>query len=152
MHFSQFLYKSEIVMLIITFCFGITWTSIVNGSIRHSEQYFITKKMLRHYSKQDPPVLDQSTKVFLGIHINSFYSISEQNMDYAVNLYLKQSWQDPRLKYSPTDEKLNQMKMEDTFWEKLWVPDVFFRNEKKALYHDVTVPNRLLRINSTGHI
>ena len=69
-----------------------------------------------------------------------------------MNLYLRQSWQDPRLAFKSPDGKLHQMKMEDNFWKNLWVPDVFFRNEKKASYHDVTVPNRLLRINSTGHL
>jgi len=42
--------------------------------------------------------------------------------------------------------------MEEGKWRSLWLPDTFFRNEKAASYHDVTVANRLLRINASGHV
>jgi len=47
-------------------------------------------------------------------------------------------------------EKIQQIKMDAGKWDDLWLPDTFFRNEKKALYHDVTVANRLLRVNASG--
>jgi len=75
--------------------------------------------------------------------------------DYALNLYLRQSWKDPRLQFRvPADmtEKLDQIKMAEGKWNHLWLPDTFFRNEKDATYHDVTVANRLLRINASGHV
>ena len=34
----------------------------------------------------------------------------------------------------------------------IFIPDTFFRNEKRAAFHSVTVPNRLLKLNSTGHL
>ncbi len=34
----------------------------------------------------------------------------------------------------------------------IWVPDLFFRNEKNGVRHDITVPNRLLRIWPNGTI
>ena len=34
----------------------------------------------------------------------------------------------------------------------LWVPDVFMPNEKQANFHDITVPNVLLRLNPDGKI
>jgi hypothetical protein len=42
--------------------------------------------------------------------------------------------------------------MDEGYWTKLWLPDTFFRNEKEASYHDVTVANRLLRVNSSGYV
>ena len=75
--------------------------------------------------------------------------------DYALNLYLRQSWRDPRLEFTlPKDmtEKLEQIKLDEDKWAQLWLPDTFFRNEKEASYHDVTVANRLLRINASGHV
>jgi len=75
--------------------------------------------------------------------------------DYALNLYLRQSWRDPRLEFNlPRDitEKIDQIKMEQDKWKELWLPDTFFRNEKDASYHHVTVANRLLRINASGHV
>jgi len=75
--------------------------------------------------------------------------------DYALNLYLRQTWKDPRLEYRlPKDvtEKIDHIKLEGDKWENLWLPDTFFRNEKEASYHDVTVANRLVRINASGHV
>ena len=72
--------------------------------------------------------------------------------DYAVNIYLHQSWRDPRLQFVPLDGNMLQIKLDESYWSKLWLPDTFFRNEKRASYHDVTVANKLLRINATGHV
>nr|AWJ68185.1 putative GABA receptor 3 [Hirudo verbana] len=121
-------------------------------TFKHSGQHIVTKRLLENYSKEVLPRLDVPTQVKLGIYVNSFYSISEQTMDYSVILYLRQSWVDPRLSFKSPDGKLFQMKMGEYYWQNIWIPDVFFRNEKKASYHDITVPNRLLRINSTGAI
>jgi len=75
--------------------------------------------------------------------------------DYALNLYLRQSWRDPRLEFTlpkGMTEKVEQIKMDEGKWTELWLPDTFFRNEKEASYHDVTVANRVLRINASGHV
>jgi len=37
-------------------------------------------------------------------------------------------------------------------WTQIWTPDTFFRNEKKAHFHEVTVSNRLLRLDHTGYL
>ena len=73
--------------------------------------------------------------------------------DYSVNFYLRQSWRDPRLAFDPRslDEPRNIIKIE--FKQKdIWVPDVFVRNEKKAEFHDVTIPNVMLTVNATGNV
>lgn len=96
-----------------------------------SRQTVIVKRLLDGYSKLDPPDLDRPTEVRLGIYVNSFYSINEQTMDYTLNLYLRQSWRDPRLQFRlPADmtEKLEQIKMAEGTWDHLWLPDTFFRN------------------------
>ena len=69
-------------------------------------------------------------------------------------MYLRQNWKDPRLAFDPTrlQENLTSMRLGDKRWENIWVPDVFFRNEKKAMYHSVTVDNRLLKLNSSGYL
>ncbi|XP_074656248.1 glycine receptor subunit alpha-2-like isoform X2 [Tubulanus polymorphus] len=110
-------------------------------------------EMLQGYDRQQSPHGENATIVQLGIYINSFYSISEQTMDYSVNIYLRQSWNEPRLRFKPFNGEADQMiKLEDGYWNKIWVPDVFFRNEKSASFHYVTIPNRLLRVYSNGNI
>ncbi|XP_064609324.1 glycine receptor subunit alpha-2-like [Liolophura sinensis] len=36
--------------------------------------------------------------------------------------------------------------------DSLWVPDLFFANEKTAMVHDVTVPNRLMHVYRNGTV
>lgn len=72
--------------------------------------------------------------------------------DFAVSFYLRQNWKDPRLAFEDRYPHIQDVKMADLAWEKIWVPDVFFRNEKKASYHRVTTHNRLLKLNSTGFL
>jgi len=115
-------------------------------------QDILVRRLLSSYTKQDPPMLDSPTEVRLGIYVNSFYSISEQTMDYSVSMYLRQAWRDPRLKFEPIQGKISRVRLGDDGWDKIWIPDTFFRNEKRASFHDVTVKNRLLRLNATGHL
>jgi len=35
---------------------------------------------------------------------------------------------------------------------KVWIPDTFFRNEKAAEFHEVTVNNRLMTVDEDGVI
>ena len=73
--------------------------------------------------------------------------------DYSLNMYLRQQWTDPRLKFKPFNGKEEQkIKLEDGMWNKIWTPDVFFRNEKEASFHDVTTPNRLLNLHNDGRV
>ena len=66
-------------------------------------------------------------------------------MDYAVGVYLRQAWVDPRLKFDPRQNNNETMVTLDAkSFDKLWVPDLFFTNEKRASFHSITVPNRLM--------
>ena len=42
--------------------------------------------------------------------------------------------------------------MASDHFDKLWVPDLFFTNEKSGSFHDVTTPNRLLHVSPSGEI
>uniref|UniRef100_A0A1I8IAI2 Neur_chan_LBD domain-containing protein n=2 Tax=Macrostomum lignano TaxID=282301 RepID=A0A1I8IAI2_9PLAT len=74
--------------------------------------------------------------------------------DYSVNIYLRQQWYDPRLRFNRSEglDTKDCVKLEDKIWEKLWVPDVFFRNEKKADFHHVTIPNRFINLYPDGKL
>ena len=70
-------------------------------------------------------------------------------------MYLRQRWTDNRLTYTPFMYKgINKtsIKMPDGAWDRIWTPDVFFRNEKKAEFHRVTTPNRLLTLYTNGTV
>ena len=65
---------------------------------------------------------------------------------------MRQAWRDPRLQFDPIESKTKKIRMRNGHWNQIWTPDTFFRNEKKASFHDVMGENRLLTVNSTGHV
>jgi len=72
--------------------------------------------------------------------------------DYSVSMYLRQSWRDTRLAFKPIHRKALTVRLGEDHWDKIWLPDTFFRNEKRATFHEVTVNNRLMRLNTTGFV
>ena len=64
-----------------------------------------------------------------------------------MTFYLRQRWQDPRLAYSQINRTVT-LNYNDL--HRIWVPDLFFRNEKAGMLHDITVPNRLIRLWPNG--
>ncbi|XP_034037997.1 glycine receptor, beta b isoform X2 [Thalassophryne amazonica] len=87
----------------------------------------------------------------VNIFINSFGSIQETTMDYRVNIFLRQRWNDPRLKL-PQDFKSDALTVDPKMFKCLWKPDLFFANEKSANFHDVTQENILLFIFRNGDV
>ena len=68
-----------------------------------------------------------------------------------VSMYLRQAWIDPRLKFNASENgNLKEIRLSSDSIKDIWVPDIFFRNEKRAAFHEVTVSNRLLRLKSNG--
>ncbi|XP_048681023.1 gamma-aminobutyric acid receptor subunit delta isoform X2 [Caretta caretta] len=91
-----------------------------------------------------PPV-----NVALAIEVTSIDHISEVNMEYTMTVFLHQSWRDDRLSYNHTNETLG---LDSRFVDKLWLPDTFIVNAKSAWFHDVTVENKLIRLQPDGVI
>ncbi|KAM5141139.1 gamma-aminobutyric acid receptor subunit delta [Mantella aurantiaca] len=91
-----------------------------------------------------PPVM-----VAVDIEVTSIDHISEVNMEYTMTVFLRQSWKDERLSYNHTNKTLG---FDSRFVEKLWLPDTFIVNAKSAWFHDVTVENKLIRLQPDGVI
>ncbi|XKL66958.1 hypothetical protein PGB90_010378 [Kerria lacca] len=70
--------------------------------------------------------------------------------DYEVDLYLRQKWQDERLKHSDITEPLDLN--DPNLVKAIWKPEVYFPNAKHAEFQYVTVPNVLVRIKPDGEI
>ncbi len=66
-----------------------------------------------------------------------------------MTVYLRQSWRDDRLSYNHTNKTLG---LDSRFVDKLWLPDTFIVNAKSAWFHDVTVENKLIRLQPDGVI
>lgn len=67
-----------------------------------------------------------------------------------MDLYLRQSWNDPRLDH-PNITKALDLSAPDMV-KAIWKPEIFFPNAKSGEFQYVTVPNVLVRINPKGEI
>ncbi|XP_042278825.1 glycine receptor subunit alpha-3 isoform X3 [Thunnus maccoyii] len=91
-----------------------------------------------------------AVNVSCNIFINSFGSIAETTMDYRVNIFLRQQWNDPRLAYAEYPD--DSLDLDPSMLDSIWKPDLFFANEKGAHFHEVTTDNKLLRIFKNGNV
>ncbi|XP_071444190.1 glycine receptor subunit alpha-3-like [Hetaerina americana] len=106
----------------------------------------------KDYDRRATPTnqFNNATTVICELYIRSFGSISPVTMDYEVDLYLRQKWQDERLKHAEITEALDLN--DPNLVKAIWKPEVYFPNAKHAEFQYVTVPNVLVRINPDGGI
>ena len=72
--------------------------------------------------------------------------------EYTMTMYFRQKWVDERLKFDPVSASTDKILLSEKNLRQIWTPDTFFRNEKAASFHMVTVPNRLMKVSSDGSI
>ncbi|XP_032811037.2 glycine receptor subunit beta [Petromyzon marinus] len=113
----------------------------------------IINRMLQFYDPRiRPNFKGPPVDVRVNIFINSFGSIQETTMDYRVNIFLRQKWNDPRLRLPQDYHGSDMLTVDPKLFKCLWKPDLFFANEKMANFHDVTQENILLFISRNGDI
>ncbi|XP_078616179.1 glycine receptor subunit alpha-4-like [Branchiostoma floridae x Branchiostoma japonicum] len=91
-----------------------------------------------------PPV-----EVIANVYISSMDSVEEKTMDYTVGIYLRQFWQDPRLVFEGLNKTIS---LDSNIRPKIWVPDLFFVNEKDGKMHAITTANKYIRIHPNGTV
>uniref|UniRef100_A0A672MY22 Glycine receptor, alpha 4b n=1 Tax=Sinocyclocheilus grahami TaxID=75366 RepID=A0A672MY22_SINGR len=129
--------------------------SVTTASVRIREGHglswfkFLSNMLMFHivlfFHFLGPPV-----NVTCNIFINSFGSITETPMDYRLNVFLRQQWNDPRLAYKEYPD--DSLDLDPSMLDSIWKPDLFFANEKGANFHEVTTDNKLLRIFQNGNV
>lgn len=79
------------------------------------------------------------------------HTISSQ--DFTATILLHLSWNDYRFtRFHIESIQEGYVEIDAKNLEKLWVPDLYFPNEKNAYYHNVLMPNKMLRIYNGGHV
>ncbi|KAH3836398.1 hypothetical protein DPMN_109768 [Dreissena polymorpha] len=114
---------------------------------------FITNEL--KFENNVPPDYDDdyATLIKCEMHVENFDSINEANMDFTATVLLHLTWYDHRFsKYQIQNMEEGYVEIDAKNLEKLWVPDLYFPNEKRAYYHNVLMPNKMLRIYKGGEV
>ncbi|KAM6980483.1 gamma-aminobutyric acid receptor subunit alpha-2 isoform 2-T2 [Aplochiton taeniatus] len=108
----------------------------------------ILDRLLDGYDNRLRPGLgDGATEVKTNIYVTSFGPVSDTDMEYTIDVFFRQSWKDERLKFKGP---MNILRLNNLMASKIWTPDTFFHNGKKSVAHNMTMPNKLLRIQDDG--
>ncbi|XP_068596680.1 gamma-aminobutyric acid receptor subunit alpha-2 [Brachionichthys hirsutus] len=108
----------------------------------------ILDSLLDGYDNRLRPGLgDRITEVKTNIYVTSFGPVSDTDMEYTIDVFFRQSWKDERLKFHGP---MNILPLNNLMASKIWTPDTFFHNGKKSVAHNMTMPNKLLRIKDDG--
>ncbi|XP_053129902.1 gamma-aminobutyric acid receptor subunit alpha-3 isoform X2 [Hemicordylus capensis] len=108
----------------------------------------ILDRLLDGYDNRLRPGLgDTVTEVKTNIYVTSFGPVSDTDMEYTIDVFFRQSWRDERLKF---DGPMKVLPLNNLLASKIWTPDTFFHNGKKSVAHNMTTPNKLLRLVDNG--
>ncbi|XP_031556137.1 gamma-aminobutyric acid receptor subunit beta-4-like isoform X2 [Actinia tenebrosa] len=111
-------------------------SSILDRILIH-EKY--DKRLRPNY--EDGPVI-----VKVGFWVLSIDSINVVDMDYSLDIFLRQSWKDERMAH-----ELNKtMFLSNTVMDRIWMPDSYFVNAKHGAFHKVTKDNMMIMIDPVG--
>ena len=91
------------------------------------------------------------TVVNVTIYVLSISSVSEINMDFTMDFYMQQSWEDARVRFDHW--KIKQVKAGSEYLrQRLWLPETFFANGKEGKFHKATITNEFVRIDANGTV
>ena len=74
------------------------------------------------------------------------------SQDFITGLYLQQIWTDHRLEFEQDIPKAVSIGIPDKYYGGIWLPDVYIKNSKTGILHDVTKANRMFRVFRNGSV
>ncbi|XP_021944512.2 glutamate-gated chloride channel isoform X2 [Folsomia candida] len=104
-------------------------------------------------TKLRPPGLKNGTGptvIKVSLHIRSIENIDDVRMQYSVQLTFRQEWVDPRLKFSHIQGNIKYLQL--VIANRIWMPDIFFSNEKEGRLHELMIPNLFTRVFPDGQV
>ncbi|XP_070543005.1 glycine receptor subunit alpha-1-like isoform X2 [Ptychodera flava] len=117
---------------------NISWTSQFVDSI------------LTGYDRRIRPEFDgDAVTVNVDLFISRIDNIAEVTMDFDCTMFLRQQWNDPRLRYN---QSITHIPPSGYLLNRIWLPDLFFFNEKRSYFHDITTDNVLVRFSGNGDV
>ncbi|XP_043503255.1 glutamate-gated chloride channel-like isoform X6 [Polistes fuscatus] len=71
-------------------------------------------------------------------------------MEYSVQLTFREQWIDERLQFNDFKGRLKYLTLTEA--NRVWMPDLFFANEKEGHFHNIIMPNVYIRIFPNGSV
>ncbi|XP_041127446.1 gamma-aminobutyric acid receptor subunit alpha-5-like [Polyodon spathula] len=146
------LHLAFLVLTSITCCLSVS--QMAAGTLKEDPNNNITiftrilDGLLDGYDNRLRPGLgERITEVKTNIYVTSFGPVSDTEMEYTIDVFFRQSWKDERLKFKGPMQRLP---LNNLLASKIWTPDTFFLNGKKSIAHNMTTPNKLLRLEDDG--
>ncbi|XP_018418710.1 PREDICTED: gamma-aminobutyric acid receptor subunit alpha-5 [Nanorana parkeri] len=140
--------------VIMSFHVHISFSQMTTASIKEDTNDNITiftrilDGLLDGYDNRLRPGLgERITQVKTDIYVTSFGPVSDTEMEYTIDVFFRQSWKDERLSFQGPMQRLP---LNNLLASKIWTPDTFFHNGKKSIAHNITTPNKLLRLEDDG--
>ncbi|KAK1796644.1 hypothetical protein P4O66_009670, partial [Electrophorus voltai] len=142
-------------MLYYIVCFCISLSQTTTGTPNEAElndniTVFtrILDGLLDGYDNRLRPGLGEKvTEIKTNIFVTSFGPVSDTEMEYTIDVFFRQSWKDERLRFKGP---MGMLPLNNLLASKIWTPDTFFLNGKKSIAHNMTTPNKLLRLQDDG--
>ncbi|XP_017788033.1 PREDICTED: glutamate-gated chloride channel isoform X3 [Habropoda laboriosa] len=88
--------------------------------------------------------------VRVNLFVRSIATISDIKMEYSVQLTFREQWLDERLRFDDIKGRLKYLTLTDA--SRVWMPDLFFSNEKEGHFHNIIMPNVYIRIFPDGSV
>ncbi|NXE23275.1 GBRG4 protein, partial [Ardeotis kori] len=125
-----------------------TW--VLTPKAHETDATQILNSLLKNYdNKLRPDIGIKPTFIDVDIYVNSIGPVSVIQMEYTIDIFFAQTWYDRRLRFNST---LKALTLNTNMVSRIWIPDTFFRNSKRADSHWITTPNQLLRIWNDGKV
>ncbi|KAJ8981473.1 hypothetical protein NQ317_006999 [Molorchus minor] len=93
---------------------------------------------------------DGPTVVYINFFLRSISKIDDYKMEYSVQLTFREQWLDERLKFNDFGGRLKYLTLTEA--NRVWMPDLFFANEKEGHFHNIIMPNVYIRIFPYGSV
>ncbi|XP_050704620.1 glutamate-gated chloride channel-like [Eriocheir sinensis] len=88
--------------------------------------------------------------VHINIMIRNVQTISDVKMEYSIQITFREQWTDQRLTFDNMQGRIQYLTLTET--DMVWMPDLFFKNEKEGHFHNIILPNLYIRIYPDGGV
>jgi len=149
--------KIHVAPLLLICCTGVL-SKVANTGLEEREQKIMEEIMNdEEYNSLQRPTSDGgpgftengASQVETNMFVRSLGPFDFYNMDFEIDITLRQSWRDPRLMFTGgKGVTYVNIPVEDQVWR----PDTFFRNEKESTFSMVPSKAFYVRVSSDGTV